>query len=105
MTHPMFGHPHQAWPPYKVRPPTVVLCVCASCLLDNMVSPIQEKLEDWKKGVIQLDRDHAKGELTFTLASSSQMMSRMARLISCLDPVIGRRLPCDVAIHLSVHYF
>lgn len=31
-----------------------------------MVSPIQEKLEDWKKAVAQIDKDHNKGKLDGT---------------------------------------
>ncbi|XP_064599355.1 protein MTSS 1-like isoform X2 [Liolophura sinensis] len=31
-----------------------------SSITDNMVSPIQEKLEDWKKAVVQIDKDHNK---------------------------------------------
>ncbi|KAK6185085.1 hypothetical protein SNE40_007400 [Patella caerulea] len=31
-----------------------------SSVMDGMVAPLQEKLEDWKKVVVQLDKDHAK---------------------------------------------
>ncbi|PVD20796.1 hypothetical protein C0Q70_18957 [Pomacea canaliculata] len=31
-----------------------------SSILDSLVAPLQEKLEDWKKVVAQLDKDHAK---------------------------------------------
>ncbi|ESO90872.1 hypothetical protein LOTGIDRAFT_122591, partial [Lottia gigantea] len=31
-----------------------------SSVMDGMVLPLQEKLEDWKKVVVQLDRDHCK---------------------------------------------
>jgi hypothetical protein len=30
--------------------------------MDCLVVPLQEKLEDWKKSVINLDKDHAKGK-------------------------------------------
>ncbi|XP_067651224.1 protein MTSS 1-like isoform X4 [Haliotis asinina] len=30
------------------------------CMLDTLVAPIQDKLEEWKKVVAQLDKDHAK---------------------------------------------
>ncbi|GFO34758.1 metastasis suppressor protein 1 [Plakobranchus ocellatus] len=36
------------------------LKVLTSSILDNLVTPLQEKLEDWKKAVAQLDKDHAK---------------------------------------------
>ncbi|BFZ19245.1 hypothetical protein BsWGS_22283 [Bradybaena similaris] len=31
-----------------------------SSILDNLVAPLQDKLEDWKKAVAQLDKDHSK---------------------------------------------
>nr|CAD7431100.1 unnamed protein product [Timema monikensis] len=31
-----------------------------SAIMDCLVVPLQEKLEDWKKTVINLDKDHAK---------------------------------------------
>ncbi|CAG5116271.1 unnamed protein product, partial [Candidula unifasciata] len=31
-----------------------------SSILDNLVAPLQDKLEDWKKAVVQLDKDHSK---------------------------------------------
>jgi hypothetical protein len=36
------------------------LKVLTSSILDNLVAPLQEKLEDWKKAVAQIDKDHAK---------------------------------------------
>jgi hypothetical protein len=30
--------------------------------MDCLVVPLQEKLEDWKKSVVGLDKDHAKGK-------------------------------------------
>jgi hypothetical protein len=30
--------------------------------MDCLVVPLQEKLEDWKKSVVNLDKDHAKGK-------------------------------------------
>ena len=37
--------------------------VCFSSILDSLVAPLQERLEDWKKVVAQVDKDHAKGGL------------------------------------------
>lgn len=28
---------------------------------DSMVAPLQERIEEWKRLVVSLDRDHAKG--------------------------------------------
>ncbi|XP_059156664.1 uncharacterized protein LOC131941431 isoform X2 [Physella acuta] len=36
------------------------LKLLTSSILDNLVTPLQEKLEDWKKAVAQLDKDHSK---------------------------------------------
>ena len=33
-----------------------------SSIMDCLVTPLQEKTEEWKKSVVQLDKDHAKGE-------------------------------------------
>lgn len=33
-----------------------------SALLESLINPLQERIEDWKKSVNQLDKDHAKGE-------------------------------------------
>jgi len=30
-------------------------------LMDCLILPLQEKLEDWKKSTVQLDKDHSKG--------------------------------------------
>lgn len=29
--------------------------------MDSLVIPLQEKLEEWKKGVINLEKEHLKG--------------------------------------------
>lgn len=29
--------------------------------MEELVMPLQEKLEDWKKNAVQIDKDHAKG--------------------------------------------
>lgn len=34
-----------------------------SAIMDSLVIPLQEKLEDWKKGVINLEKEHLKGML------------------------------------------
>lgn len=33
-----------------------------SAIMDCLVVPLQEKLEDWKKAVFNLDKEHAKGK-------------------------------------------
>lgn len=30
-------------------------------IIDNLVNPVQEHSEEWKKSVAQLDKEHAKG--------------------------------------------
>lgn len=45
-----------------MRHKSIETCLKAltSSILDSLVAPLQEKLEDWKKVVAQLDKDHAK---------------------------------------------
>lgn len=41
------------------------------CIIDNifrllcesLIFPLQERLDDWKKSVVQMDKDHAKGRI------------------------------------------
>ena len=35
--------------------------------MDTLVGPLQEKMEEWKKTVVQLDKDHAKGKSVTTI--------------------------------------
>ena len=35
--------------------------VAHSALLESLINPLQERIEDWKKSANQLDKDHAKG--------------------------------------------
>lgn len=35
-----------------------------SALLESLINPLQDKIEDWKKTANQLDKDHAKGTYT-----------------------------------------
>lgn len=35
-----------------------------SALIDCLINPLQEQMEEWKKAVNQLDKDHAKGNYT-----------------------------------------
>lgn len=36
-------------------------CRC-SALMEGLVTPLQDRIEEWKKTANQLDKDHAKGE-------------------------------------------
>lgn len=33
-----------------------------STLMEKMIAPLQDKIEEWKKTAALLDKDHAKGE-------------------------------------------
>jgi hypothetical protein len=33
--------------------------------MEGMVTPLQDRMEEWKKTANQLDKDHAKGTLSF----------------------------------------
>lgn len=37
------------------------LC-CHSALMEGLVTPLQDRIEEWKKTANQLDKDHAKGQ-------------------------------------------
>lgn len=37
------------------------LCPSYSALMESLITPLQDKIEDWKKTANQLDKDHAKG--------------------------------------------
>ena len=34
-----------------------------NALLESLINPLQERIEDWKKSANQLDKDHAKGRM------------------------------------------
>lgn len=34
-----------------------------NALLESLINPLQERIEDWKKSANQLDKDHAKGRV------------------------------------------
>lgn len=36
-------------------------CLFYSALMESLITPLQDKIEDWKKTANQLDKDHAKG--------------------------------------------
>ena len=40
--------------------PVSLLCF-SSALMEGMVTPLQDRMEEWKKTANQLDKDHAKG--------------------------------------------
>lgn len=33
----------------------------SSALMESLINPLQDRIEDWKKTANQLDKDHAKG--------------------------------------------
>jgi len=37
-------------------------------MTEVVVGPLQEKMDDWRKAAVALDKDHAKGDLTIFLA-------------------------------------
>ena len=39
-----------------------LICVFFRLLCEALIFPLQERLDDWKKSVIQMDKDHAKGK-------------------------------------------
>ncbi|GIY96561.1 protein MTSS 2 [Caerostris extrusa] len=94
------------------------LKIFSSALVDHLVIPLQEKLEDWKKVAYQMDKDHAKapkGDAKKTLDSAIRDVnskyhlleetekqalrralieerSRYCLFVNCLRPVIESEL-------------
>lgn len=38
------------------------LSIALSALMESLITPLQDRIEDWKKTANQLDKDHAKGD-------------------------------------------
>jgi len=38
-----------------------VCCAVFSAISELMVAPLQERMDDWKKTVVTLDREHTRG--------------------------------------------
>lgn len=56
-----------------------------SAIIDCLVTPLQEKIEDWKKAVINLDKEHAKGKLK--LRWLLQFVRRLVLTVQVWKPV------------------
>lgn len=52
------GPPH---PISSALPHSPPLSPCSSALMESLINPLQDRIEDWKKTANQLDKDHAKG--------------------------------------------
>lgn len=58
---------HQPYDSFSVKQnKSVSLCLTLfnlsySALMESLITPLQDKIEDWKKTANQLDKDHAKG--------------------------------------------
>ena len=46
-------------------PQTVEHCLVCSGLMESLIMPLQEQIDDWKKTAVHLDKDHAHGMLYF----------------------------------------
>ncbi len=55
------------------------LCLSSSALMESLITPLQDKIEDWKKTANQLDKDHAKGTHT------SQVMMLLHEITALLS--------------------
>jgi len=45
--------------------------VC-SAISELLVAPLQERMEDWKKAVVSLDREHSRGWFYLSLCFAEQ---------------------------------
>lgn len=48
-------------PSSSALPHSLPLSPCSSALMESLINPLQDRIEDWKKTANQLDKDHAKG--------------------------------------------
>lgn len=57
------GHGMGEWlpPGSGALPHSLLLSPCSSALMESLINPLQDRIEDWKKTANQLDKDHAKG--------------------------------------------
>ena len=54
------------------------VAVALSALLESLINPLQERIEDWKKSANQLDKDHAKGGSRLAAPSSSPLAETLS---------------------------
>lgn len=45
-----------------------------SALMESLITPLQDKIEDWKKTANQLDKDHAKGKQAMMLTHETNVL-------------------------------
>lgn len=74
---------------YGLEAATITLCrfLLFSCFvfssrtfLDGLINPLQEQMEEWKKGVNTLDKDHAKGKTCKQKSCMSLCLSLLFKL-------------------------
>lgn len=56
-----------------------------SDVMDDVVGPLQEKMDDWRRAATALDKDHAKGDFTVFSARNCNRMhiNTLISLIRC----------------------
>jgi len=54
---------------------TCLCCVVCSAISELLVSPLQERMDDWKKTAVALDREHTRGRLLSSLCFVSKIVS------------------------------
>ena len=47
--------------------------------MDTLVGPLQEKMEEWKKTVVLLDKDHAKGKFYWSLQTFPEGLCKVKK--------------------------
>jgi hypothetical protein len=59
-------------------------------LVESLVLPIQEHVESWKKTVVQLDKDHARGMCSISGAKNCQVQTfvKLMALVISTDPFL-----------------
>jgi hypothetical protein len=80
-------------------------------MLDTLVTPLQDKMEDWKKTAAQLDKDHSKGLqlILFVVVTSRKWFHRVECHLHDVtnlryDEIIAN-VYCKQTNYFSEHFF
>ena len=64
--------------------------------MDNLLCPVQEKLEEWKKVAAQLEKEHAKGKLHMAGCISLKQMNTCVKF-----PTVEQSIPLQLRHELK----
>jgi len=50
-------------------------------MIDTLVAPLQERMDDWKKVAVQLDKEHSKGIHVYTQYRTCLVLARIMKFL------------------------